>query len=136
LVVGAGTCYLATLLAYHARHVIAVEISPELVAIGAENLQREGVKNVTLVLGDGTKGWPSTAPYDAIVVTGSMPVLPEEFLSQLKIGGRLFVTLGIAPVMTATLFTQQVQGELIATPLFETNIAPLDGIAPLSRFTF
>jgi len=134
LIVGAGTCYLAALLAYHARHVTAVEVSADVAAIGEHNLLREGVQNVTLVKGDGAKGWPSSAPYDVIVVTGSMPTLPQQFVEQLKVGGRLFAVIGTAPVMTATLFTLQAQGQLQATPLFETTIDPLSGIAPVSRF--
>ncbi len=135
LVVGAGSGYLSALLAYHARHVTSVELSPAVYALAEQNLLREGVSNVTLELGNGALGWPAAAPYDVIVVTGSLPVLPDELQQQLKVGGRLFVIAGSAPSMTARLVTRSSEKEFTSSSLFDTNIAPLRDVAPVSHFS-
>jgi len=67
--------------------VYSVEINPKLKAFGEENLRRGGVENATVQLGDAAQGWRTFAPYDVIVLTGSTPILPQTFISQLKVGG-------------------------------------------------
>ena len=103
--------------------------------LAEQNLLREGVSNVTLELGNGALGWPAAAPYDVIVVTGSLPVLPDELQQQLKVGGRLFVIAGSAPSMTARLVTRSSEKEFTSSSLFDTNIAPLRDVAPVSHFS-
>jgi protein-L-isoaspartate(D-aspartate) O-methyltransferase len=136
LEVGTGSGYLAALLAARAHHVHSVEISPRLKAFAEENLSRSGVENVTVELGDGAQGWPSHAPYDVIVLTGSTPVLPPSFLAQLKTGGRLFAVVGDPPVMEARLITCLGQGSHRTTDLFETSLAPLKNAMQRGRFQF
>jgi protein-L-isoaspartate(D-aspartate) O-methyltransferase len=136
LEVGTGSGYLTALLAARAHHVHSVEVSPRLKAFGEENLRRTGVENVSVEVGDSAQGWPSHAPYDVIVLTGSTPVLPPSFLAQLKTGGRLFAVVGDPPVMEARLITCVGQGSHHTIDLFETSLSPLKNAMQPGRFQF
>jgi protein-L-isoaspartate(D-aspartate) O-methyltransferase len=136
LEVGTGSGYLTALLAHRAAHVHSVEIRPALAAFGRENLQRHGADNVTLEVGDAARGWPTRAPYDAIVLTGSTPVLPRALLDQLAPGGRLFAVVGEAPVMVARLTTCTAPGAFRTVELFDTLLAPLVNAEQPPRFRF
>jgi protein-L-isoaspartate(D-aspartate) O-methyltransferase len=140
LEIGAGSGYMAALLAYQARRVVTVEIEPELKALAEKNLAEYGVTNVEVVLGDAAQGWPGSgvngAPYDVIVVSGSLPVLPDAFLKQLNIGGRLIVILGEAPVMTAEIITRRSDIVYDTVKLFETCVKPLRNAVAPSHFKF
>ena len=136
LEVGTGTGYLTALLSRRAAHVYSVEIKPALAAFGRANLERHGVTNVTLELGDAARGWARHAPYDAIVLTGSTPVLPRAFLESLAPGGRLFAVLGQAPAMSARLYTCSAPGAWGHVDLFETVIRALVNCEQPPRFRF
>lgn len=97
LEVGAGSGYLAALLGELAREVIAVEIIPELAARARQTLAELGVTNVRVELGDGGVGYPSAAPYDAIVVSAGAPDVPFELLAELGPAGRLVIPVGREP---------------------------------------
>jgi len=135
LEIGAGSGYMAALLAYRARHVTTVEILHELKELAARNLAAYGVTNVDVVEGDGAHGWGSES-YDVIVISGSLPVLPEAFLKQLKIGGRLLAVTGVEPVMTAQCITRTADSVFETVKLFETSIKPLQHAAAPSHFQF
>jgi protein-L-isoaspartate(D-aspartate) O-methyltransferase len=136
LEVGTGSGYLTALLAHRAAHVHSVEIRPALAAFGRGNLERHGIDNVTLEVGDAARGWPTRAPYDAIVLTGSTPVLPRTLLDQLAPGGRLFAVVGEAPVMVARLVTCSAPGAFRSAELFDTLLAPLVNAEQPPRFRF
>jgi protein-L-isoaspartate(D-aspartate) O-methyltransferase len=136
LEVGTGSGYLTALLAHRAAHVHSVEIRPALAAFGRGNLERHGADNVTLETGDAARGWPTRAPYDAIVLTGSTPVLPRTLLDQLAPGGRLFAVVGEAPVMVARLVTCSAPGAFRSVALFDTLLAPLVNAEQPPRFRF
>jgi protein-L-isoaspartate(D-aspartate) O-methyltransferase len=136
LEVGTGSGYMAALLAHRARHVHSVEISPALKAFGQANLRRAGIVNVTVEQGDAARGWSKHAPYDVIVLTGSTPVLPEAFLAQLALRGRLFAVVGEAPVMSARLVTAAAAGAFNTVTLFETVLRPLRNALEPERFVF
>ncbi|MFZ5510084.1 MAG: protein-L-isoaspartate O-methyltransferase family protein [Pseudomonadota bacterium] len=136
LEIGSGSGYMAALLAARADQVYTVEIIPELAQLARANLQRAGVNNATVEQGDGARGWSAHAPYDVIVITGSVPVLPEEFLRQLKVGGRLFAFVGEAPVTAARLVTCVAEGDYQTVTLFESNVAPLLNAPQPERFVF
>jgi protein-L-isoaspartate(D-aspartate) O-methyltransferase len=136
LEVGTGSGYLTALLAHRAAHVHSVEIRPALAAFGRENLVRHGADNVTLETGDAARGWPTRAPYDVIVLTGSTPVLPKALLAQLSPGGRLFAVVGEGPVMVARLVTCSAPGALRSVELFDTLLAPLANAEQPPRFIF
>ncbi|MGI4848763.1 MAG: protein-L-isoaspartate O-methyltransferase family protein [Janthinobacterium lividum] len=135
LEIGAGSGYMAALLAHRARHVTSVEVEAELQALAQANLQAAGIKNAEVVLGNGAQGW-GTNQYDVIVISGSLPVLPDAFLQQLKIGGRLLVVIGEAPVMAAQMITRSAEIAFHTVTLFETAIKPLRGAVTPSHFTF
>jgi protein-L-isoaspartate(D-aspartate) O-methyltransferase len=136
LEVGTGSGYLTALLAHRAAHVHSVEIRPALAAFGRANLERHGADNVTLEIGDAARGWPTRAPYDVIVLTGSTPVLPKALLEQLSPGGRLFAVVGEGPVMVARLVTCSAPGALRSVELFDTLLAPLANAEQPPRFIF
>ena len=136
LEIGTGSGYMAALLAYRARHVTTVEISPELKALAEQNLAANGVANVTVELGDGAQGWTNGAPFDVIVVSGSLPELPEALLKQLKVGGRLAVIIGQAPAMKAQLITRTGEAGYDTRTLFETSVKPLLLASRPSAFKF
>lgn len=136
LEIGTGSGYMTALLAHRARHVVSVEINPRLKAFGESNLRAAGVKNATLELGDGARGWAGQAPYDVIVLTGSTPLLPDAFLQQLTVGGRLFAIVGDPPVMSARLVTCVGEDSYNTIDIFETSIAPLKNALQPERFVF
>jgi protein-L-isoaspartate(D-aspartate) O-methyltransferase len=136
LEIGTGSGYMAALLAHRARHVTTVEISPELKTLAEQNLASNGVTNVTVELGDGAQGWANGAPFDVIVVSGSLPVLPEALLQQLKVGGRLAVIIGQAPAMKAQLITRTGEAGYDTRTLFETNVKALELAVAPSTFQF
>jgi protein-L-isoaspartate(D-aspartate) O-methyltransferase len=136
LEVGTGSGYLAALMSHRAAHVYSVEIKPALAAFGRANLERHGADNVTLEIGDAARGWPSHAPYDVIVLTGSTPILPKSVVEELAPGGRLFAVVGEAPAMTGRLVVTTVPGAWRASDLFETVIAPLVNAEHAPRFRF
>ena len=134
LEIGTGSGYLAALAAGLARRVTTVEISPEHKARAERNLTE--CDNVEIFEGDGVHGWEGAAPYDAIAVTGSLPVLDDAFLRQLKPGGRLFVVVGEAPAMEARLVTRIGAHDFATESLFETVLPPLVGARRPNRFEF
>jgi protein-L-isoaspartate(D-aspartate) O-methyltransferase len=136
LLVGAGTGYLAALLAHRARHVTAVDIAPEMVALAKKNLADNGVSNVTVELGNGAQGWAHGAPFDAIVFAGSLPVLPEAVLQQVKVGGRIIAIIGESPVMSAHRITRTGEHGYDTVKLFETDVKALSAAVTPSQFTF
>ena len=134
LEVGTGSGYLTALLSRLAKTITSVEIVPELRAFAEKNLAARRIDNVTLVLGDAAQGWPGS--YDVIVLTGSVPVLPEAFRNSLKVGGRLFAIVGDAPAMQAKLITCVAPSVFESKTLFETSIAPLQNALQPKRFVF
>lgn len=136
LEIGAGSGYMAALLAHRARHVTTVEIQPEAAKLARENLARAGITNVTVEEGNGASGWEKGAPYDVIVVSGGLPVLPEALLKQVKVGGRIGVILGEAPAMSFNIITRTSETGYDTLKVFETNVKPLTGAPAPSRFQF
>jgi protein-L-isoaspartate(D-aspartate) O-methyltransferase len=136
LEVGTGSGYLTALFAHRAAQVCSVEIKPALAAFGKANIARHGVDNVTLETGDGARGFAKWGPYDVILLTGSVPLMPRAVLESLVPGGRAFAVIGEPPVMTAKIFHCSAPGEYRAVELFETLITPLANCERPSRFRF
>lgn len=135
LEVGTGSGYMTALLARCCAAVTTVEAVPRLSAEAAVRLARAGIVNAQLEVGDGARGWRD-GQYDTIVLTGSTPVLPDSWLTQLKPGGRLFAIVGDPPVMTARLVHWTAPGAFTTQDLFETVIAPLRNAVQPVRFVF
>ena len=136
LEIGTGSGYMTALLAALAGQVHSIELHPELSESAGRKLVRDGVRNIKLETGDAARGWERHAPYDAIVLTGSVPLPPVELSAQLKLGGRLLAVVGEPPVMTAHLVTCISEGALNDVGLFETCIAPLRNVPQPERFVF
>ncbi len=136
LEIGTGSGYMTALLASLAKHVHTVEIIPELSAEARRKLAAHGLSNVTAEVGDAARGWEAHAPYDVIVLTGSVPHLPESFERSLAPGGRLLVIVGDEPAMTARRIKRVGESAFTREGLFETCIKPLRNAAQPERFVF
>lgn len=135
LVVGAGSGYLAALLANQARHVTVQEAIPELKALAQNNLESNGVTNVDVQWEDALQ--PKTqSTFDVIVVSGSVESLPDSLQNQLNVGGRLFIIIGKPPVMTAQIITRESELFFNTKHLFETSVKRLSQAAAESTFIF
>ncbi len=136
LEIGTGSGYMAALAAHKAQTVWTIEIDPRLAAFGAANLARAGVHNTHVENGDGARGWAAHAPYDVIIVSGSLPMLPKSLLEQLKVGGRLAAVVGCGPAMSAQIVTRVTESNYETLPLFETVTKPLRNALQPSAFRF
>jgi len=134
LEVGAGSGYMAALLAYKARHVTTVEIDPDLKALAEHNLSTNGVVNVSVELGNGAQGWQGE--YDVIVISGALPFLQDAFLKQIKVGGRILAIIGEAPVMSLQVITRTSDQVYDTINVFELMAKPLHAASEHSHFTF
>jgi protein-L-isoaspartate(D-aspartate) O-methyltransferase len=136
LEIGAGSGYMAALMAHMARHVTTVEISPELKKLAEQNIAKAGIGNVTVVEGNGAAGWEQGGPFDVIVISGGVETIPEAFLKSVKVGGRIAAIVGQAPAMSCVIVTRVSEAGYDTVKLFETNVKPLSGAPAVSRFTF
>ncbi len=137
LEIGAGSGYMAALLGHKARHVTSVEIDPVLKAMAEKNLHDNGVSNFTVVQGDGAQGWDQgEGSYDVIMISGALPNLPDAFLQQLKVGGRLLAIVGAAPAMSAEIVTRVSESAFNTRKLFETNVGYLRNAKMPPQFKF
>jgi len=136
LEIGTGSGYLTALLADRSHHVVSLESNPELHTTARANLQRAGIHNVDVRLGDGSTGATDAGPFDSIVLGGSVHKVPQTLLQQLKIGGRLIAIVGEDPVMQATLFTRTSASAWDHRALWDTTAPRLLGFTEPSRFHF
>lgn len=136
LLIGAGSGYLAALMAQHCAQVTALEIFADLAALATQNLTKQGIQTVQVIELDGHNGYESQAPYDAIVFTASSPVEPEGVRYQLSIGGRMLIVLGQAPVMQATLIQRLAEHSYKQDVLFETCLAEMQHAPQAQAFSF
>lgn len=134
LEVGAGSGFITACLRIATARVRSLEIFPALAEMARRNLDSLGL-DVDLVTADGLQ-LDTGARYDAIAVTGSLPVYDERFERQLEIGGRLFVVVGDPPVMEARLIRRTGEGSWSSESLFETVIDPLVNAPRLPEFRF
>jgi len=135
LEIGTGTGYLCACLGQLAQATTSFEILPELAALARANLAALGGPQPTIETRDAFGGAP-LGEYDAIAVTGSLPIYDPRFERALTVGGRLFVVVGSAPLMEATLVRRVAPNEWVRESLFETVIPPLANATPAARFVF
>lgn len=136
LEVGTGSGFMAALLAHQAQQVLSLELRPTLAAMARANLQRAGIGNVTVREADGAKPAADEAPFDAIVLSGSVAEVPPSMLERLKLGGRLIGIEGHEPVMRAVLITRVSAQQFRRVELFDTVAPRLEGFGEPSRFAF
>ncbi|MBV8500781.1 MAG: protein-L-isoaspartate O-methyltransferase [Paucibacter sp.] len=136
LEIGAGSGFMAALLGHKAQRVETMEIDPQLAEQAASKLKRAGLSNVRVHQADGANGLPGEAPFDAILLSGSVGEVPAGLLAQLKIGGRLVAIVGNEPVMAAQLITRKAENDYESRTLFETVAPRLIGFAEKPAFAF
>jgi protein-L-isoaspartate(D-aspartate) O-methyltransferase len=136
LEIGAGSGYMAALLAQRARNVVTLEIDAALADFAAANLARAGIHNVSVRHADGARGLAAEAPFDAVVLSGSVPSVPDDLLAQLKPGGRLVAIVGQLPIMRAVRITRSGAQTFGTLELFDTVAPRLHGFGEPTRFRF
>ena len=147
LEIGAGSGYMAALLAHRAQQVVTLEIDAALADSARENLQRAGIYNAEVLHQDGaasldvlagnrTQAGGMQGEFDVIVLSGSVAEVPATLLSMLKIGGRLSAITGFDPVMRATLMTRVADSAWRTTQAWDTMAPRLLNFAEPSTFIF
>ena len=136
LEVGTGSGYMAALLAHQAASVLSFEIDPALAQMARTHLQNEGIANVEVRQADGSHGAPADGPFDVIVLSGSVPDVPQHLLKQLKLGGRLLAIVGEEPVMRASVITRNGEQQWQTSEPWDTMAPRLQGFPEHNRFSF
>jgi protein-L-isoaspartate(D-aspartate) O-methyltransferase len=136
LEVGTGSGFVTACLSRLARHVVSVDIHRELMADAKSRLADHGGDNVELFHGDVMRGWQPELAHDVVVVTGSVPNIPEIFRGWVNPGGRLFVITGESPAMQAMRLTRIGVSEWQEESLFETDLIRLENSEPVAGFEF
>ena len=136
LEIGAGSGYMAALLAHRAQQVVSLEIEPALVAMARSNLARAGIHNVQVREADGAAQAQPDGPFDVIVLSGSVAELPQSLLAQLKVGGRLVGIVGEEPMMRATIVQRTGEASFATTQPWDTVAPRLLHFPEPSRFRF
>jgi protein-L-isoaspartate(D-aspartate) O-methyltransferase len=127
LEVGTGLGYQAAILARLAREVWTLERRPELAEAAEGNLAAQGVRNVHVVVTDGSTGLATHAPYDAIVVAAAFPQVPAPLVEQLAQGGRLVQPIGPGGAEVVTLFRREAGGLVRVGRITHARFVPLVG---------
>ncbi|PKO62600.1 MAG: protein-L-isoaspartate O-methyltransferase [Betaproteobacteria bacterium HGW-Betaproteobacteria-18] len=136
LEIGTGSGYMAALLARQAQRVISLEINPEIADMARANLQRAGIHNVEVRQADGAQGAAADAPFDVILLGGSVAEVPQALLSQLKIGGRLIAIVGEEPIMHAQRITRTSATNYTSVDQWDDNAPRLNNFPQPSTFKF
>ena len=135
LEVGTGSGFMAALLGQRARQVLTLEIDADLALQARQRLEASGATNVMVRTADGAQGAAADGPFDVIVLSGSVAVVPKALLEQLKPGGRLFAVVGDEPMMRATIVTRTDAGFTTSQP-WDFVTPRLQNFSEPSRFAF
>lgn len=136
LEIGTGSGFMTACLAALAKHVVSVEIFEELHREAANQLQDKKITNAELFVGDVMSGWQPEQAHDVVVVTGSVPAIPEQFKGWVNPGGRLFVVTGDSPAMEARLLTRLDATQWTEESLLETDLPRLINAERPPQFEF
>ena len=136
LEVGTGTGYLTALLASSCAQVTSIDIHGDFLKPASARLESLGIVNATFEEGDAAEDWAEDNGWDAIILTGSVPVPPYSYRNRLATGGRLVAIVGQSPIMEAILYSRGDSGELTELSLFDTSLPPLINAETPSAFTF
>lgn len=128
LEIGTGCGYNAAVISKIVKKVYSIEVIDWLAEYAKENLEAAGIKNVSTRSGDGFKGWPEEAPFDAIVLTAAPPAIPAPLKQQLKIGGRLLAPVGVTR-QSLNLLTRTGQDTFKEKELILVSFVPMTGRA-------
>jgi protein-L-isoaspartate(D-aspartate) O-methyltransferase len=136
LEIGTGSGFVTACLAGLCKHVVSVEYYEDLHQDATGRLADKEIGNVDLFQGDAMSGWQPEQAHDVVVVTGSVPEVPEAFKGWVNPGGRLFVITGDAPAMEARLLTRLGVSDWAEESLFETELPRLINSEPPPAFEF
>jgi protein-L-isoaspartate(D-aspartate) O-methyltransferase len=136
LEIGAGSGYMAALLAHRAQRVVSLEIEPELARMARANLQKAGIHNADVLELDGAAGVKGDGPFDVIVLSGSVVEVPQVLMAQVKIGGRLIGIVGDEPMMYATVLTRTGESTWTTVQQWDTVVPRLLNFEAPSKFRF
>jgi protein-L-isoaspartate(D-aspartate) O-methyltransferase len=136
LEIGTGSGFITACLASLAKRVVSVEIFEDLHRVALEDLEDKGMLNVELFVGDAMNGWQPEQAHDVVVVTGSVPEVPEQFKGWVNPGGRMFVITGESPAMEAKLLKRLDVTQWAEESLFETDLPRLINAEPPPEFEF
>jgi protein-L-isoaspartate(D-aspartate) O-methyltransferase len=136
LEVGTGSGFITACLSRLARQVVSVDCHQDLLNEAGMRLRDHGSDNVELFHGDVMRGWQPELAHDVVVVTGSVPSIPEIFRGWVNPGGRLFVITGESPAMQAMRLTRTGVAGWQEESLFETDLARLENSEPAPGFEF
>jgi protein-L-isoaspartate(D-aspartate) O-methyltransferase len=134
LEIGAGTGYMAALLAASAQSVLSLDTDEAMVKLASANLQRAGIINAKVQKGDGSQ--KISGQFDVICVSGSVAEVPQHLVDALKPNGRMMVIVGDEPMMRATLITKTEAGDVATVQPWDTVTARLSGFKVPSAFEF
>ncbi len=136
LEIGTGSGFVTAILAKLSDFVYSIEINEENRLFAINNLSRTGIKNVTVVAGDGNNGMSVKAPFDKIFVGGGVEKVSDLLLQQLAIGGKLVAICGKDLIMHATLIERRSEKNFTTTTLFETAAELLNDVPLTHTFKF
>jgi len=136
LEIGTGTGFMTALLAHQAQRVVSLEINAELADMARANLQRANLHNVEVRQGDGSKGTLADAPFDVILLGGSVAEVPQSLLAQLSVGGRLVAIVGDEPIMHALVITRTSETNYKTDEKWDDNAPRLLNFPVPSAFKF
>lgn len=125
LEIGTGSGYQAAVLAEVAHQVFTIEIVEPLGRRAATTLERLGYTNISLRIGDGYRGWPEHAPFDAIIVTAAPEQIPQPLIDQLRTGGRLVVPVGpVDGIQSLRVLEKHAAGDISTTDVLPVRFVP------------
>lgn len=135
LEIGTGTGFLTACLAKLSAVVTSIDVFSDLISMAKSNLADAHIANIELMCMDATKELP-TGQFDAVAITGSLPVFDTRLFDAMRPGGRLFVIVGDPPVMDARIVTRIGENDWTTKSLFETDMLPLLNASRPSSFSF
>jgi protein-L-isoaspartate(D-aspartate) O-methyltransferase len=127
LEIGTGSGYGAAVLAEVASEVYSIEILEPLFELAGERLRHLGYDEVHLRLGDGYRGWPEAAPFDAIIVTAAAPRAPAPLIDQLRLGGRLVIPIGRSDADQQLTLYEKTRDGVVETLITPAYFVPMRG---------
>ena len=136
LEIGTGSGFITACLASLAKRVVSVEILEELHETAKARLEEKNIRNTELFVGDVMMGWQPEQAHDVVVVTASVPDVPEQFLGWVNPGGRMFIITGDSPAMEARLLTRLDVTQWREESLFETDLPRLVNAEAPVEFVF
>ncbi len=127
LEIGTGSGYQTAILSKISKFVVSIERHSGLIELAKSNLKKAGIKNVSLLYGDGTLGWKDNAPYDGIIVAAGSESVPKALVNQLKPGGRMLIPIGKDGAHILKLVLKEDGDKYIEKSILDCSFVPLIG---------